>query len=629
MTDSISHRGPDSDGFYNDKEVSLGMRRLKIIDLKTGDQPIFNKERTMCIFYNGEVYNFKELKEDLISKGHKFYTDTDTEVILHSYEEYGKDCVKLLRGMFAFAIWDIKNKILFIARDRLGIKPLYYTFYDGKFIFSSEIKSLLQNNEVKRELNKESFYHYLTFRYIPGNRTLFKGIFKLPPGHSLTLHKNNLDIKKYWDLTIGNIENKSEKYFSNKVLELIRESIKIRLVSDVPYGAYLSGGLDSSGLVAIMQSFLKDPVKTFSVGFDAPEPFNELRHARLVSNKFGTDHHEVVVKPEDIELLPKVIWHLDDAVANPLILISQYKLSELAKKKVSMVLVGEGADELFSGYAEFKIHSLSRRFRFIPKFIRRGLISPGIRYAPQILLNKSFKYSAYFGDAVRERLKDFTYNLDNNEETYLLLREFFSKKEKKDILSEEIYEKEKNTDYLENFRPYFSNIEKNFLDSLIMMDLKGRLPDFLLHEVDKMTMAHGLEARVPFIDHKLAEFSFTIPPNFKLKGTNVKYILKKSFSKILPEEILKRKKHPFTNPVHGEYAKSLLDLASKTLSSSEIIGKFIRKNSVEKMVQKYNRAPMYYYRQLSSVVTFDLWHKIYIENDNFKNPQLNLDKIFG
>tara|TARA_Y100000310_G_C20702405_1_gene831067 strand:- start:2258 stop:4195 length:1938 start_codon:yes stop_codon:yes gene_type:complete len=628
MTDSIRHRGPDSDGFYTDRKVSMGIRRLRIIDLTTGDQPIFNEDKTKCIVFNGEVYNFKSLKEELIKKGHRFYTNTDTEVVLHSYEEYGKECVKYLRGMFAFAIWDSKNKSLFIARDRIGIKPLYYTIFKNNFIFASEIKSILQCRDFERRVNENALHYYLTFRYIPENLTMFEGLYKLLPGHTLTLHDNKLRIERYYDIVIGDIKNEGEEYFANKLLELIKESIKLRLISDVPFGAYLSGGLDSSSLVAVMQSFLKEPVKTFSVGFQASEPFNELKYASLVAKRFGTDHYEVIVEPDDIKLLPEVIWHLDDPVANPAILISQYKLSQLAKKKVSMVLVGEGADELFAGYAEFKINKLSNSFRYIPKFIRKNILAQTVDFLPQTILNKLFRYSAYFGSKLRERLKEFIINLDDNEKSYLILREFFSDDEKKELFSNEFFENEKRINYYDLLKPYFSKIKTNFLDSLILTDMKKRLPNFLLHEVDKMTMAHGLEARVPFIDHKLVEFSFTLPPNLKLKGTNVKYILKKAVSKTIPNEILKRKKHPFTNPVDGNYARVLKDIALNTLDNSEIYKNYFKRDKIKGIIENYNSSPMYYYRQLSSIVTLDIWHKIYIEQDNFKNPNLNLNKLY-
>ncbi len=629
MTDSITHRGPDSDGFYTDRKISLGIRRLRIIDLENGDQPIFNEDKSKCIVFNGEIYNFKDLKEQLIDKGHKFYTNSDTEVIIHAYEEYGKECVKYLRGMFVFAIWDLRERILFIARDRIGIKPLYYTILKNKFIFGSEIKSILQYEDIKRKVNNTALHYYLTLRYIPGNNTLFEGIFKLLPGHTLTLHKNKIKIEKYWKINIGNIKNESEEYFTQKVLELMKESIKMRLISDVPFGAYLSGGLDSSTIVAIMQSYLKEPVKTFSVGFDAEKPFNELNYARLVAKKFGTEHYEVLVKPDDIKLLPQVIWHLDDPVVNPLILISQYKLSELAKKKVSMVLVGEGADELFAGYAEFQINRISNNLGIMPKFIRRGILSHTVNILPQFIMNKMFSYSQFFGNIIRERLKDLIANAENNEKSYMILRAFFSDKDKKDIFSEKFLEEENKVNYSSFLIPYFSKIRTNYLDSLILVDIKERIPNFLLHEADKMAMSHGLEGRIPFMDHKLTEFSFTIPAHLKIKGSKVKYIMRKAMSKVLPKEILKRKKHPFTNPVHGAYAKALKDIALCTLDSSEIYKEYFKRDEIKKIIERYNNSPMYYYRQLSSIVTFDIWHKIYIEQDNFKAPNLNLDKLYS
>lgn len=632
MADIIKHRGPDADGFFIDKCVSLANRRLSIIDLSNaGKQPIYNEDKSVCIVFNGEVYNFKQMKPELEKKGHRFCTNTDTEVIVHSYEEYGEDCVQHLNGMFAFAIWDSNKKKLFLAVDRLGIKPLYYTFFDGRLLFASEIKSLLQCQDVKRTVNRKALLDYLTFRYTPSEQTLFDGIKKLPPGHVMTLQNKEINLRRYWNLDINRATDNPEEFYSKKIVEMLKESVRLQLMSDVPLGIYLSGGLDSSIITAFMKTFTDSDIKTFSVGFEADEPFNELRYSRLIAEKYGTDHHELVVKSDSIKYLPSVIWHLDDLDNDPTML-AQYLLSQFTKKEATVVLTGEGADELFGGYDEFKFMTLAERYRSLaPRFLLRSA-ARGVKIVPKKLLDKFFPFASSLGEKGMERLSYFIEDIDNKEKSYMDLVSFFGDEEKKEVYSGELHNFEKKSDdCLRQIKPYFDGYtEENILNKLIYLDMKRRLPYHLLHKIDKMSMAHSVEARVPYLDHNIAEFSFEIPARLKLKGMEQKYILKKSASKIIPKEILKRKKHPFVVPMDVWFRQNFKETAEMILSKSTVCkNKYFNYNSVKKIIENYDKSSLYYGRQLWGIISFDIWHKIYIENDDMKDPELDLHKMYA
>ena len=351
MCNVIKHRGPNDWGTYTDKNIGLGIRRLSIIDIKGGHQPVHNEDRTIWIVFNGEIYNFQELRNIVEKRGHRFYTDCDTEVIVHLYEVFGEKCVDYLRGMFAFALWDSNNKRLFLARDRLGKKPLYYTYFDGKFLFGSEIKSILQCTDVKRAVNLQSMHEFLTLQYVPGPKTMFKDIWKLQPGSTLTLKKGTLKLKKYWDITVTD-KNKDEVFCSKKVLELFKESVKIRMMSEVPIGSYLSGGVDSSAVTAFMSMFSDKPVNTFTVGFG--HHTDEFEYARLIAEKFKTNHKEILMEQKSFNLLPEILWHFDEPIADPAALPT-YLISKETKKHATVALVGEGGDEAFAGYEKYGI----------------------------------------------------------------------------------------------------------------------------------------------------------------------------------------------------------------------------------------------------------------------------------
>lgn len=596
MTDVLFHRGPDDFGFYFDDNFGMGHRRLSIIDLSKGHQPIHNEDESVWIVYNGEIYNYKELKRDLQNKGHEFYTYSDTEVIIHAYEEYEELFPKKLRGMFALAIWDTKDKKLILVRDRLGIKPLYYTVNDGTLLFASEIKALLQYKGIKREVNISSLHNFLTHRYIPGSNTMFEGIRKLLPGNMLVCKNGNIKISEYWDLNVKSVDVQSEEHCSKALYKLLEESVRVRLMSDVPLGAYLSGGIDSSAIVGIMSALTDEPVKTFSIGFGVGEPIDELSYARMVAEYFETDHHELTMSSEDAEkLLPKIIWHLDDSIVDPAILPT-YFISEFAKRYVKVILTGEGADELFAGYEGYK-----SKMRY---YHRRGQLP---FYLKKILP----KFATLIPDyRVREHIK----MISTEPKDHILWSPLFNEKEKKKIYSKHFLNK------IEHIKPgsitskYFQNSNMDLLNKLLYVDIKTWLPDNILLKVDKTTMANSIEARVPFLDHKLVEFSATIPYYLKLKNQTEKYILKKSTSRLLPKNILNREKHGFSVPIYIWINKYLKDMVSEILSPDAIRKRgYFRYNMVQKVLQ-HAQSPKYSH-QLWGLLTLELWHKIYIDED--------------
>jgi asparagine synthase (glutamine-hydrolysing) len=631
MTSSILHRGPNDDGYYSERHISLGMRRLSIIDVSKGKQPIYNEDGSICVVYNGEIYNYKHLRKELEAKGHRFATNSDTEVIVHGYEEYGEGILRHLNGMFGISLWDSKQKKLLLAVDRMGIKPLYYSHFGKKLIFASEIKAILQCEDIKRKINQKAMLDYLTFRYTPTEQTILDGIKKLPPGHSLTLKEGNIQINRYWDAAIDATSNESEDFYAKKIISLLKDSVQMQMMSEVPLGIYLSGGLDSSVITAFMRSFTDANIKTFSVGFEAQEPFNESRYAKMVADHYHTQHHEVMVTSESARLLPHVLWHLGDIDNDPT-MIAQYQLSKFAKKHVTVVLTGEGADELFGGYDEFKMMVLAKRYgHFAPKAAFEAA-AKGISMVPNTILDRFFHFASSLGEKGKERLIDFSKDLDNNEKMYMTLTSFFGDKEKKELYSDDLYAFEnKYGNHFQEIRPYLQGSTKeNILNKLIYLDMKRRLPYHLLHKMDKMTMAHSIEGRVPFLDNHLVDFSFTIPTHLKLKGLTQKYILKKAAKNLLPKEILSRKKHPFVAPLDAWFKKDVKDMAEEAFASSSLCeNKLLKKEYLRKILNEYSKSKLYYGRQLWAILSLDVWHKLYIENDDMRTPKLDFSSLYG
>jgi len=608
MCDTIKHRGPDDSGFFIDDSIGLGNRRLSIIDVAGGHQPIHNEDESVWIVFNGEIYNFQELRKGLEKKGHRFYTNTDTEVIVHAYEEFGNACVKKLRGMFAFAIWDAEDKKLLLARDRLGIKPLYYTLLGRKLMFASEIKSILQDERVKRKINKRALHYFLALRYVPGPDTMFQGIYKLQPGHSLTWKDGMINIKRYWKLRMKP-SNKPERYYLKKLYEMLKESIRMRLMSEVPLGAYLSGGIDSTSVVALMSELMDEPVKTFSVGF-GEERIDELPYSRLVADYFNTDHHEFIVEPTKLELLPKVVWYFDEPVADPAA-IPVYLLSKLAKKYVTVVLTGEGGDELFAGYEHYMWMCNYKKYSRLIPLIFKGMVPRVVKFVPMSVYNKFWKFSSYLGNEGVRRLSEFVKLAESDMcDAYMKFVSIFDETELRRLLLQTRIHTMR-----EMYSRYFAHAgTHNLLNTLILLETEVQLPDDLLMKNDKMGMAHSIETRVPFLDHELVEFAASLPQHLKLNGTKDKYILRKVMSKRTPEGIMDRKKHRFFVPIdtwfEGELGEVFVQLFSE--ESVKRLGLFDYRY-ITHILEGFKDSRLYYARQAFTLLSFEIWRRIFIE----------------
>jgi len=607
MCDVMTHRGPDDRGAYTDLggPVGLAMRRLSIIDLAGGHQPLANEDETVWIVFNGEIYNYRELREELGGKGgspkHRFATSSDTEVIVHLYEELGEACVQKLRGMFAFALWDTRQRKLVIARDRLGIKPLYYHFDEGKLAFASEIKALLECPWVQRQVKLEALDQYLTLQYVPAPRTLFEGICKLRPGHLLVWQNGSLTTRAYWTLPQGmNGRVTDEREGAEQLLEMLREAVKLRLISDVPLGAFLSGGLDSSLVVALMSEFMDQPVKTFSVGFEGWEEGSELPQARRVAEHFGCDHHEVVLQPNVEELIHKAVWHWDEPVADPAALPT-YLISEFARNWVTVVLTGEGADELFAGYKQYMVDRFAPSFQRCPAWLRDGVLRPLARrwIGPGRLdtawdalscadpIQRHGRWVSVFPDPLRLSLytDDVRQSLSEANGANQVLQQMFAEAR-----------------------------DGTWLERRLHVDTRGWLPDDLLMKVDKMSMAVSLEARVPYLDHHVVEFvSRHLPGRLKLRGNTTKYILKQAARQLLPAAILNRPKHGFNLPLERWFREELRGFVQEVLLSEEARQRgYFRPEAVAGLFQEHQAGRYNHSRRLYALLMFELWHQKFI-----------------
>jgi len=543
MNESQFHRGPDAGGLHLEPGVGLGHRRLSIIDLSSGKQPMFNEDETVVVTYNGEIYNFPELSEELKRCGHVFQTHSDTEVIVHAWEEWGEKCVERFRGMFAFAVWDRNKHTLFLARDRIGKKPLYYTTLpSGLFVFGSELKSLLVHKELSRELNPQAVEDYFALGYVPDPKTIFKSVHKLPPAHTLTIKKGEpiASPKEYWDISFDPIYRKSEQELQLELIEHLREAVEVRLMSEVPLGAFLSGGVDSSAIVALMAQINPNaPVNTCSIGFGDPK-FNETEFAQMVATQYKTNHHLEQVNPEDFDLLDKLASFYDEPFADSSAMPT-YRVCELAKKRVTVALSGDGGDENFAGYRRHRWHMNEENVRrMIPKPLRKpvfgflGSAYPKMDWAPKYLRAKS-TFQALAKDSFEAYLHSISVVVDG------LRGKMFSDKFRSEL---------QEYHALEVFREHASRSPTDDPLSLIQyIDMKTYLPGDILVKVDRASMAHSLEVRVPILDHEFMEWAARLAPSTKLRGQEGKYIFKKSLEPHLPHDVLYRPKMGFGVPI--------------------------------------------------------------------------------
>ncbi|MEW6621274.1 MAG: asparagine synthase (glutamine-hydrolyzing) [bacterium] len=563
MCEVIRHRGPDDEGIYLEKNISLGMRRLNIIDLVTGHQPIHNEDKTIFVVYNGEIYNFPEIRESLEKNGHRFNTQTDTEVIVHLYEEMGTKCVERLNGMFGFALWDKKRNSLFLALDRIGIKPLHYVVVNNQFIFGSEIKAILVHPDVNREIDLSSLDKYLTYEYIPAPNTIFKGIKKLPPGSFMIINPaGEIKTEQYGDINFSYDEKlKEEEGYQEELLSLLKASVKRMLISDVPLGVFLSGGIDSSTITALMSELVPGQVKTFSIGFE-DRSFDESGYARKVAQYFGTRHYEEILSPNKlIELVPIIADVLDEPLGDASI-IPTYLLSQFTRQYVTVALGGDGGDELFAGYPTYPAHRLAHSYEKLPGFLREGMIEKIIKKLPVSTSNISLDFQA----------KKFISGIPYSPEirNYIWLGSF-SPIEKKDLLSNEICDILKTTNSFEDIEMYLAKTKtEDFLDRLLYLDMKFYLQEDILVKVDRASMANSLEVRPPLLDHTFVEYVANLPHQLKLKGLTTKYIFKKAVKHLLPKGIASRKKKGFGIPVAKWFKNELKGFVLDIFAESKI-----------------------------------------------------------
>ena len=608
MSDKMAHRGPDDAGIYlkmdSIPQVALGHRRLSIIDLsERGHQPMSNEDGKIWVVFNGEIYNYRELKTGLEDLGHKFRSDTDTETVIHLYEEYGEDCVKHMRGMFAFAIWDSKNNMLLLARDRIGKKPLLYYNKGGKFCFASEFLSLLESGLIKKDINHEAIHYYLTFGYIPAPLTIYKDVFKLPPAHMLIAKNDKVVIKQYWSLDYSKKIAVSEEDAAAEVLRLLKEAVGIRLYSDVPLGAFLSGGIDSSTIVALMSEISGTKIKTFSIGFEE-EDYTELKYAKRIADKFNTEHHEFIVKPRALDILPLLVERYGEPYADSSSIPTYYVCNE-TKKHVTVALNGDGGDELFAGYDRYQAMLASEIYKGVPLPIK-SIVRNFVEILPDSVNSKN---------RIR-RLKRF---FDGAElpiaERYLRWVGISSDDFRAKLYSEDLKKELYGKDPVVWLKPYLSNSKTpDFLDKLLMADMHTYLPGDLLVKVDIASMANSLEARSPFLDHKLIEFVTSLPSQYKMKHLVKKYILKKAIRNIVPHENIYRKKMGFGLPVGQWFRNDLRDFLKNTLLSATALKRgYFKAGSVEKIVNEHLSKRGDFSFQLWALLMLELWHRRFID----------------
>lgn len=610
MADIMHHRGPDGEGFFEYGDFSMGMRRLSIIDLEEGDQPIFNEDRSLVVCFNGEIYNYVELTKDLKAKGHIFRTHSDTETIVHAYEQWGIDFLVKLNGMFALALYDRRRDELIIARDRAGQKPLYYYHNKGRFLFASEVKSILESQYVERACNINAIDSYLGLRYTPQPQTMFKDIGVLPAAHFLRLRNGQVEIQRYWDIVVPETPPSMSRADCLAAFdETFTDAVRLTLRADVPVGAYLSAGIDSSLVVGRMTEFSNN-IKTFSLGFDSP--IDELPEARALAAKFGCDHHEVVCVPDDLGLLPKVMWHLERPIGDVLVL-AYYKLAQEAARHVKVVLSGEGADELFAGYSFHKIIRWTDTWqRLVPGVLRRNVALPMLEGMPVSVLNKLFNYPAYLGNKGKARVIEYLRHYGDRTlaQNYVYLRTLWESDERRLVYADQYRDRAVETLVKES-----ANRNGALLERLLKLHFDDWLQDNLLLRQDKNTMAHSLEMRAPFLDHNLIELAFRMPPGMKIKWLTDKYIERQYAKSVLPKVSVKRAKNPFYFPLEFFYDNPRAkELVAMTLNEDSVSKRgYFKYEYVKWLKDKMDAQEFVYLKQVYSLVMLELWHMVFID----------------
>jgi asparagine synthase (glutamine-hydrolysing) len=607
MNRQIAHRGPDDDGFFVDGNVGLAMRRLSIIDIRTGHQPLSNEDGSIWIVFNGEIYNHGELRKDLISRGHRYRTQSDTETIVHLYEEYGKNCVQYLRGMFAFAIWDRNRRSLFIARDRLGIKPLYYRHQDDTFLFGSEIKTILNYPHVRPEFNRGTLAEYLAFGYVAGEETMYAGINKLLPGHTLILEedKRALQIEPYWDLNIQSDDGKRPyEHYVSEYRERLEDCVSSHLMSDVPLGVFLSGGLDSSAVAALTTKILQEPIQTFSVGYGEQE-FSELPYARTVAEHLRSRHHEIHVNWGDFfQTLPRLIWHEDEPVVWPSS-VALYFVARLAREHVTVVLTGEGSDETLAGYTRYAWTLLNSRM----DRVYRSMTPAGLRALLRSAIGRTPISAAY-----KRKLEHTFLGRDGAYWPSFYFDNFycaFSASDQDELLTPDAKESAGNP-YAGSMR-YWNGSSGDLLHRLLYTDIKTYLVELLMKQ-DQMSMAASIESRVPFLDHALVEFTATIPAKYSTKGMAGKCILKSAVADLLPEAIMSRKKMGFPTPWEYWLKGPQLEVLEQLLLEPRTLQRrLFRQEILQRLFAEHRSGARDHGNRIWRLLNLELWLRVCVD----------------
>jgi asparagine synthase (glutamine-hydrolysing) len=601
MCQAIVHRGPDDEGIFVKDGTGLGMRRLSIIDLSGGHQPVFNEDRTVWVVFNGEIYNFPELREDLLKRGHRFSTHTDTEVIVHLYEEMGADCVSKLRGMFAFALYDERRRKLLMARDRLGKKPLHYALQGQRLLFGSEIKAILAVAPELATVNNEALLQYMYFGYVPDPLTAFTTIQKLPPGHLLEFEDEKIDVRQYWDLPqYGTHPPRSEEECLEEMEYRLAEAVRIRLISDVPLGALLSGGTDSSTVVALMARASSKPVKTFAIGF-RDHDFNEAPYARMVAEKFGTDHHELIVEPNVLETVETLTSSLEEPFGDSSMLPTYY-VSQMARKHVTVALSGDGGDEIFAGYERYAIHLRRGVFERIPSWARRFYREQIYPLLPGDMRGKKFSYHVSL--PWRERYVDAISLVPAFERDMRLLSDEFRALLRQRGGPEDVM-----------YRYFDRSPAQDPVSQMLYVDTKTYMVGDILTKVDRMSMATSLEVRVPILDHEFVEWATGLPLDWKMRGGKQKYILRKLAERVgVPREVLYRPKQGFALPLVHWLKHELKELIMTLLLDPRTLQRgYFEARAVRQLLDEHFRGRRNHSAQIWRLLIFELWHRNYLE----------------
>jgi asparagine synthase (glutamine-hydrolysing) len=623
MCAAMVHRGPDDEGIYAEGAIGLGMRRLSIIDLATGHQPIGNEDGTVWIVFNGEIYNHRALREQLIALGHRFSTHSDTETIVHLYEEYGQQCVQHLRGMFAFAIWDSRVRKLFVARDRLGIKPLYYHLSPERFLFGSEIKVVLAHPDMYASFHRATLPEYLAFGYVSGTETLYKGIHKLLPGHWLEVEEHGkVQIERYWDLGVNSDEKElGESDYVHTYRDLLESAVSSHMMSDVPLGVFLSGGLDSSAVAALATRVRGGPVETFSVGY-SEHAYSELPHARLVAQHLNSIHHEVQLSRQDFfDALPQLIWHEDEPIAWPSS-VALYFVARLARERVTVVLTGEGSDETLAGYSRYAFTLKNAAFdrayrRLLPGGLRRRV-------------RDSLSNSSMIGAKTRRKLSHTFLAKDGTSWPSFYFDNFFSafsEVEQAVLLNENVRAEFEDGQSYRHVLDYWERSSGSMLQRLLYTDIKTYLVELLMKQ-DNMSMAASVESRVPFLDHELVEFAMRIPQRLLIKGLSGKVILKKAVADLLPASILHRPKLGFPTPWSGWLAGPQLDdIENLLLEPRSLDRDLINPAAIQRLFQEHRTGHRNHDDRIWRLLNLEVWHRVCLEGDSRLNPASALGRM--